>query len=310
MASNHSRRVYQARMHQVLQYIDAHIEEPLNLAQLARVAAFSPHHFHRLFSAWHGERLGDYLRRRRLELAATRLLAQPSLTILEVALGVGFGSAEAFTRAFRDHFGQPPSVWRRASVAARQQPGNPGQANRKLGQMRGGPSGQDANSSEEPKEFAMTVRLQTLDPVLVAYLRYTGPYGWPINAFWRDTFEPWLEQNGLAGRPRYGISHDDQSITAADRCRYDACVEIDPGTVLSGGAQTLQLPGGRYAILDFQGSPAEIGEAWATLLRDWLPGSELQLDGRPCFEYYPADEHENAETRQFTCQICVPVASL
>ena len=68
---------------------------------LAEVAHFSPFHFHRLFSAWMGETLGDYLRRRRVEVAAMRLVAQPRVTVLQTALSVGFGSAEAFTRAFK-----------------------------------------------------------------------------------------------------------------------------------------------------------------------------------------------------------------
>ena len=99
-------------MHRVLEHIDRHLDQPLDLDRLAGVAHFSPFHFHRLFSAWMGETLGDYLRRRRLEIAAARLLAQPRLTVLELALSVGFGSAEAFARAFRARFGCSPTAWR------------------------------------------------------------------------------------------------------------------------------------------------------------------------------------------------------
>ena len=48
-----------------------------------------------------GETLGDYLRRRRLEVAAQRLISQPAVPVLQVALSVGFGSTEAFARAFK-----------------------------------------------------------------------------------------------------------------------------------------------------------------------------------------------------------------
>jgi len=99
-------------MHRVLEYIDLHLDRPLELSELAGVAHFSPFHFHRLFSAWMGETLGDYLRRRRLELAAMRLAAQPRLPVLNVALSVGFGSSEAFTRAFKARFGSAPTNWR------------------------------------------------------------------------------------------------------------------------------------------------------------------------------------------------------
>jgi AraC family transcriptional regulator len=87
-------------MYCVLEHVDRHLDERLELESLARVANFSAFHFHRLFAAWMGETMGEYLRRRRLEVAAQRLVAQPRLPVLPVALGVGFGSAEAFARAF------------------------------------------------------------------------------------------------------------------------------------------------------------------------------------------------------------------
>jgi AraC-like DNA-binding protein len=85
-------------MHRVLEHIDRHLDETLELETLAAVANFSPFHFHRLFAAWMGETLGEYLRRRRLEMAALRLITQPDTPVLHVALSVGFASAEAFAR--------------------------------------------------------------------------------------------------------------------------------------------------------------------------------------------------------------------
>src|ERR1700742_1080426 len=115
-----SRDIYIDRMHRVTEHIDRHIDQYLDLETLAEVAHFSPFHFHRLFSAWMGETLGAYLRRRRCELASTRLLAQPKLGILQIALGVGFGSAEAFTHAFTVRFGCSPTTWRLQQSAVRQ----------------------------------------------------------------------------------------------------------------------------------------------------------------------------------------------
>ena len=77
-------------MHRVLEHVDRHLDEQLELEVLASVANFSSFHFHRLFTAWMGETLGDYVRRRRLEMAAQRLIAQPRLPVLQVALSVGF----------------------------------------------------------------------------------------------------------------------------------------------------------------------------------------------------------------------------
>src|ERR1700736_5545932 len=112
MANLESRSEYVARMHRVLEHIDRELDQPLELEALAAVANFSSFHFHRLFTAWMGETLGDYVRRRRLEVGALRLVAQPRLGVLQVALSVGFGSTEAFARAFKSRFGVPPTAWR------------------------------------------------------------------------------------------------------------------------------------------------------------------------------------------------------
>jgi AraC family transcriptional regulator len=290
---------YSRRMHAVIEYIDCHLDSNLDLATLADVAHFSAFHFHRLFRALLGEALGDYVRRRRLELAAVRLRAQTGVPVLSIALGVGFGSAEAFTRAFRARFGVAPTQWRKSKRS---------QVTRKGDQERRAPHRK--NGASRKQESAMKVKLVDREPVSVAYLRHTGPPGPPIGAFWMRKVAPWMEANNLMGRERFGISLDDPSVTKPELCRYDACVESPDGEVLAGDAQRRVIPGGKYASLAFEGTSAEIGAAWDALLRDWLPKSGLQLDSRPFFEHYPVDGRYDPKTGAFSCNICVPVAKL
>ena len=156
----------------------------------------------------------------------------------------------------------------------------------------------------------MNVKLIDRQPVTVACLRHLGPYGEPLSLFWQNTYYPWAVTNNLLDGARYGISHDDPSITAAEQCRYDACAEVVPSFVTSGGAFKTNIPGGRYAVLGFKGTAQQVGEAWTALLRDWLPSSGLQLDARPCFEYYPKDAFYDPQTGAFSCEICIPVVPL
>lgn len=308
---------YTQRMNSVLDHIDAHLDETLEVAPLAAVAHFSPYHFHRVFTAWMGETLGDYVRRRRLEIAAVRLAGQQQ-PILHIALSVGFGSGEAFARAFKTHFGQTPSAWR-ATTASRwntellnvRRRSNPDQLLRKLDQdinVAGHDNPELINTPVE--EFTMQVTLATLLPARVAYLRHIGPYGPSVAAFWQQQFMPWMRANQLEGRPCYGIGHDDPGITAAANCRYDACVEIPADFHPRGQAGVAQLPGGRYALAAYRGDGPGIGRAWTEFLRDWLPGSGLQIDSRPFFEHYPVDAEYDPATGIFTCQLCIPVKPL
>jgi AraC family transcriptional regulator len=288
-------------MHAVLEHIDRHLDRDMGLEELAGVAHFSPFHFHRVFSAWSGEVLGEYLRRRRLEMAAIRLRAQPELSVLQVALSVGFSSAEAFTRAFHARFGQTPTRWRN---------GKTGLFNSKADQARLASTSHHGSVPNATAEAAMTVRLVDRGPVDVAYLRHIGPYGDPLMHFSQEVLYPWMAENNLLGRTRYGVALDDPSVTKPEQCRYDACVEVAKDIVLTGKPMRKSLPGGRYAVSSFYGTADEIGVAWDRILRDWLPTSGLQLDSRPFFEHYPPGARFEASTGRFECEICVPVAPL
>jgi AraC family transcriptional regulator len=295
-------------MHRVTAYIDQHLDQYLDLETLAEVAHFSPFHFHRLFSALMGETLGAYLRRRRCELAATRLLAQPKLSVLQIALGVGFGSAEAFTHAFSARFGCSPTSWRLQQASERAAMSNSDQMNSNPDQVQ--PDKAMKNGVSSKTETPMEVQVIERKPAPIAYLRHVGPYGQQIGTFWQAQVYPWMLANGLMGQPRYGISHDDPRVTAPEQCRYDAGCEIAAGILARGDARRTTIPGGQYAALNFKGVVAEFEPAWNALLRDWLPSSGLQLDARPMFEYYPADSSYDPATGVLECQLCVPVTPL
>ena len=249
-----------------------------------------------------GETLGEYLRRLRLEVAAQRLVAQPRLPVLQVALSVGFGSAEAFARAFKARFGESPSVWRSTEHRKRDQAkGKRDQA----AALRGTDDGTMKNTSID-----LNVKLVDRQPVRVAYLRRVGPYGSGLSEFWIETVAPWMATNNLLGRARYGISQDDPNITAPEKLRYDAAVEVPEDFTGTGPYMKTVIPGGKYASGRFKGTADQLGSAWESILRDWLPDSGMQLDARPFFEYYPTDAGYDPKTGTFECDICIPVVAL
>jgi AraC-like DNA-binding protein len=81
---------YQKRVNRVLDHIQEHLADELTLADLARVAAFSPFHFHRVFTAITGETLFGFIQRVRIERAAGALSSHPDQSVLAVALDYGF----------------------------------------------------------------------------------------------------------------------------------------------------------------------------------------------------------------------------
>ena len=303
------RTEYARRLHRVLAHIDEHLDTPIDLAQLARVANFSAFHFHRVFAAQVGETLGTYLTRRRLEQAAARLAAQPRLGVLNVALSVGFGSAEAFARAFKKRFGCTPSQWKTRRPVPWYEKSKISQVKRNLDQEKIPPK-RYASSMSKTKQNPLQVALVKRPAVRIAYLRYQGPFGEPISRFWQEKAYPWLAANDLLGAPRYGVSQDDPAVTPKNKCRYDAGAEVGADYVPSQQAHVATLPGGLYASTTFQGTAREIPPTWDRILREWLPASGYQLDARPCFEYYPPDGEYDAKTGVLTCALCIPVARL
>ncbi|MCX5066530.1 AraC family transcriptional regulator [Micromonospora lupini] len=109
------------RLNEAMAHIERHLDEQIEVADLARIALTSEYHFRRLFSALAGIGLSEYIRRRRLTVAGADVLAGER-TLLDVAVRYGYGSAEAFARAFHAVHGVGPGEARRTGAALRAQP--------------------------------------------------------------------------------------------------------------------------------------------------------------------------------------------
>jgi AraC family transcriptional regulator len=309
---------YDKRVNAVIDHIRAHLADDLTLDGLARVAAFSPFHFHRLFTAITGETPFAFIQRVRVERAAVALSGHRDQSVLAVALDHGFSSAAAFARAFRARFGMSATEWRQGGAErwrARQARALPpprrkhGEANRKRGKAA---ERVRADTPRKRKEVSMNVRVTTLPAYHVAYMRYTGPYGaHGIPDLWTK-FHEWMQTRDLApdGRITLGVAYDDPDVTAPDRCRYDACVVVPADFTPDRWVNVTAIAGGKSAVSGFVGTAHEIRAAWDTLYRTWLPGSGYEPDDRPCFELYRGNPTVDGKPGAFRCDLCLPIRPL
>src|SRR5438132_744327 len=113
MGAKQSEQIYLRRINRVIDYISAHLTDPLPLEKLARLAHFSPFHFHRIFRSLVGEPLHAFVRRLRLEKAVFQLAHGPEATLTDIALRCGFLSSSDFSRAFRQAYGFRPRDYSR-----------------------------------------------------------------------------------------------------------------------------------------------------------------------------------------------------
>ncbi|NUV40685.1 AraC family transcriptional regulator [Streptomyces sp. CAI-24] len=109
------------RLNEAMEYIESHLGERIEVADLARTATTSEYHFRRMFSALAGVPLAEYIRRRRMTVAGAEVLGHPDRTLLEVAVCYGYDTGEGFARAFRAVHGIGPGEARRTGAVLRSQ---------------------------------------------------------------------------------------------------------------------------------------------------------------------------------------------
>jgi AraC family transcriptional regulator len=309
-----NRLEYEKRVNTVIDYIREHLSGELSLAELARVAAFSPFHFHRVFKALTDETLFGYIQRLRIERAAGALTSRPDLSVLEVALDHGFSSAATFARAFRAYFGMSATQWRGGGAdrwrERRQPEGKAGKLLRNPGKA--GRGARADTFRRRAEEGPMTVHVRALPAYHVAYMRYVGPYGADgIPELWLR-LRRWMQARELDGDTavKLGIGYDDPGITKAEKCRYDACVVVPRNFVADRWVNLMGVPAGTYAIAEFTGTAHEIEGAWECVFGAWLPNSGYQPDDRPGVEMYRGNPNLDGKAGAFRCELCLPVRPL
>lgn len=317
--SNNSKIEYERRINRVMDYVSKNLSEPLTLETLADVAAFSPFHFHRVFKSMTGENLSEFIQRIRLEAAAGSLVYHPNKDVTEIALDVGFGSSSTFAHAFKTFFGVNATEWRGSEAGKRrdqrrQEFSKMNQSNSNLAKAATSGSVEDGQTASngawsETQEETLKVTVKNLPDYHVAYMRNVGPYG--PSQIWGKLLK-WAGPRGLVnpGMVALGIANDDPNVTAPEKCRYDACIVVPKDFAPDQNVNLSDVPGGQYAIYDFEGTAGDVPKAWDKIFTQWLPSSGYQPDNRLCFERYPADMFTCGKQDLLRWEICVPVKPL
>lgn len=103
------------KINQVVEYIESHLTEKIECATLSKIATLSEYEFRRIFSFVIGIPVAEYIRKRRLSVAAEELKSG-SDTISTVGAKYGYDSASSFARAFKEQFGFSPQEVKHPSV--------------------------------------------------------------------------------------------------------------------------------------------------------------------------------------------------
>jgi AraC family transcriptional regulator len=279
-------------------HIQQHLDETIELDELAHIAHFSPYHFHRIFRGMVGESLMEHVRRLRLERAAHRLKFTDK-SVTNIAFDAGYETLEAFSRVFRTMFDESPSQFREAHQAL---------------PFRSVPSGihfvadgkvPDLHAGQDGK--ALDVRIEWVATTRVAFIRHTGPYD-QVGITWGRLMS-WAGRQGLlANRPRaIGVVHDDAEVTVPNRLRYDACLALGQDFRTEGEIGVQEIGGESFAIAKHRGPYNQLGDTYSRLLGQWMPANGREPKSAPALEVYLNSPNDTPPADLVT-EISIPLA--
>jgi len=301
MKSKESAQIYLQRINRVINHIRDHLTEPLPLERLARVAHFSPFHFHRIFHTLAGEPVHACVRRLRLEKAVFQMLHGPKATLTEIALACGFASSSDFSRAFKQAYGFSPRRYSRDRFLKESKIRQDLMANLGYGF---GKLPDQAN----PDRFR--VRLVDRPAQPIAYVRVIGTSnpGKLLAGF--DRLMAWGRQHGLVPDAQLiGMSPDNPDITPMNKYQFDWCLALPSNLHPDGEIDVGLIPANRFAVLRSKGDIHKEYRAWKHLFHVWLPGSGYQPSNDPALEMYRRSPLEIGWS-VFDIDCCVPVKPL
>jgi AraC family transcriptional regulator len=265
-----------------LWYIENNYHRELSLDDVAAVCEASRFHLTRAFGMATGMSLMRYLRARRMTEAA-HLLAAGAGDILSVALEAGYGSHEAFTRAFRDQFGLTPEALR-------------GQGHCE------GLALVPAIRLDHRSATAMAApRLIDHPGFKVAGLRerYQHETAAAIPALWQRFAACAIPPNRV-GQHEFGVCSE------AEGGGFDYTCGVEVRGAAPAGLVLLPLPAQRYAAFFHAGHISAIRMTWRAIFEEWLPASGLRATDGHQFERY--DERFDQTTGDGGVEIWIPVS--
>ena len=260
---------YFKAINRAVDFINEHLNEPVNLYDLASVANISGFHFHRLFKAMLGESPGEYIQRLRLEKAAFKLQTTRQ-TILEIAEQTGYQTPQALSKAFKKRFGVAPSAFRvQSSHSLYSSPSSP--------------------PIETPAFIHISPEIRKIQSKQVFTVRVVNPFENP-GAFIR-AWQKLIRFAGVSGIPDneheyFTLSRDISTITQPNLYRQYVCVTARPDKKPKGEFGKQTIAGGLYAVFTYKGAYTNLDRLYCYIYRNWIPNSQYELRDNAFFEKF------------------------
>jgi AraC family transcriptional regulator len=272
-------------INQIIDYILAHIEDDISLDEITKVSGYSKYYLLHMFKSQTGEGIYEFIKRLKLEQSAFRLKVEKDKSITEIGEEYGY-SASNYSSAFKQHHNTTPVKFRKDIMNKT--------FSHPFFHM-------EAELIESFEECSKKISIAHLPDYFVIFERRKGNYhdlGMDWSSFIEKTKKYFSEDSVYIER-----TFDDPSITNPDECLYDICLSVDKNLNLP-NENTCVIPGGKFAIYHFEGSPKQIYGAYQSMFTIWLPKSGCQIDERYSYDIY---RKVDCDQNFMIIDICIPV---
>lgn len=267
------------RLNGAIAYIEANLQDDISYDKAAQIACCSTYHFQRMFSFITDVPLSEYIRRRRLTLAAFELQTSAA-KVIDIALKYGYESPEAFSRAFKNQHGVMPTLARESGIALKAYP-------------------RMTFSISIKGDTEMTYRIiqrEAFEVFGVSGLisRELEQAFVDVPQFCRHCDEDGTvdRMNALLGRFPDTCLHAALYDFTDTEFKYMICYYIPQIGAIPDAYSRLKIPASTWAI--FSGPMREMQQLWRRVYSEWFPTSGYEQEEGPAFEmYYGQARHEN-----------------
>lgn len=265
-------------LNQAIDYLEEHISEEISYEEAARVAGCSAYHFQRMFTYLAGAPLSEYIRRRRMSLAAVDLRSGDE-KIIDIALKYGYSSPTAFNRAFQGVHGVSPSAARKGGCSLKSYP---------------------------PIRFKiiikgveeMNYRIEERGPIRI--LGVSQPLHRDMEQNFSIVPEMWNRASADGTIPKLASVMDGQPMGllgvcaggSAEQWRY--FIAVASSAPAGEGLEEYLIPACTWAVFPGAGTNLAIQELERRVITEWLPTSGYEYADAPDIEVYLNPDPENA----------------
>ncbi|WP_416723355.1 AraC family transcriptional regulator [Bacillus stercoris] len=282
-------------MNRALQYIEENLTHDIDFKEAAKLAFCSEYHFKRMFSFLAGISLSEYIRRRRLTLAAFEL-KDSHAKVIDIAIKYGYNSPDSFTRAFQNLHGVNPSKARLNGHSLKAYP--------KMTFQLSIQGGSEMNYRIEEKEAFRIVGITKRVPII-----FKGIHP-EIAAMWESLDEEAISElkaiSNVAPLGLISASTNFSEGRAEEKGELDHYIGAATTKQCPNHLSQLEVPASTWAVFEAIGSfPDTLQEVWGRIYSEWFPSSNYEQIEGPEILW---NEHKDVTSPSFKSEIWIPIA--